>query len=105
MNKEELQRNYPPLKVGSQQEFDTFMRRLNDQQANDNLPINNEKAELNRKRQMIKLQIQALFQQDTALRMEYLAIEGRQKDLNRCYHNIKHEMIVLNPKNSAQAVV
>lgn len=89
--------------MGSQQEFDTFMSQLNEQQASDNVPINNEKAEINRKRQMIQLQMQALRQQDTALRMEYLAIEGRQKDMNRCYHNIKHEMIVLNPKNSAQA--
>lgn len=103
MNEKELRENYPPLKVGNQQEFDTWMGKLNMQQSEENVPLNKQKADINRKRNMIQLQMQTLRQQDKLLQMEYLEIEARQKDMNRVYHALKHEMIVLNPKNSAQA--
>lgn len=103
MTQKELWENYPPLKVGSQQEFDTWMSNVREQQAQDNVETNKEKGEIKRQRDMIRLQIQSLRQQDQILKMRFVELEDKQCDVNRMYHSLKHEMIVLNPKNSAQA--
>lgn len=50
---------------------------------------------------MIRLQMQNLRQQDHLLKMQYMEIEDRQRDNNRVYYNLKHEMLTLNPKNAA----
>ena len=77
------------------------MSQLNEVQSNDNIPFNKQKAEIRKQRDMIRLQMQNLRQQDQLLKMQYMEIEDRQRDNNRVYYALKHEMLMLNPKNAA----
>lgn len=101
MEEKVLREKYPPHKAGNQQEFDTWMSQLNEVQSNDNIPFNKQKAEIRKQRDMIRLQMQNLRQQDHLLKMQYMEIEDRQRDNNRVYYTLKHEMLTLNPKNAA----
>ena len=101
MEEKVLRAKYPPHKAGNQQEFDTWMSQLNEVQSNDNIPFNKQKAEIRKQRDIIRLQMQNLRQQDHLLKMQYMEIEDRQRDNNRVYYTLKHEMLTLNPKNAA----
>lgn len=101
MEEKVLREKYPPHKAGNQQEFDTWISQLNEVQSNDNIPFNKQKAEIRKQRDMIRLQMQNLRQQDHLLKMQYMEIEDRQRDNNRVYYTLKHEMLTLNPKNAA----
>ena len=104
MNKEEIRKNYPPRRVESQREFDTFMELLNAEQREFNHPYLDRLREINKQRTLIRTQMTALQQQLNALKVEAIDIEQKQKDMNRAYHGIKHEMIVLNPKDAQTTV-
>ncbi len=98
MTKEEILKNYPPHKVGSQLEFDELMHAINNQQSIENHPYLDRLRELNRQQTLIRTQIQALHVQLNAIKVERLEVEQKQKDVNRLFHQLKHELIVMNPK-------
>ena len=56
------------------------------------------KKEVEKKKALVKIQLSSLHSQLQALRAEWLEIDQQQKDFNRICHDIKHEMIELNPK-------
>lgn len=93
-------RNTPPHKIGSQAEFDGYMRELNEQQTKFNHPHIDRKMQIVKQRELLKIQKQSINQQLSALSAEYQDIEMRQKEINRTFHDLKHEMIVMNPKGT-----
>lgn len=98
MTEKEIRGNYPPHKVNSQCEFDDFMNRLNTEQTIINHPWIDAKKEIEKKKALIKVQFASLQASMSALRAEWLDIDMKQKEFNRICHDIKHEMIELNPK-------
>ncbi len=98
MTESEVRGKYPPRKVGSQVEFDDYMNRLNNEQTIFNHPYLDRERELTKQRKLIETQKQALNIQLNAIKVERIELEQKQKDINRVFHQLKHEMIELNPK-------
>lgn len=97
MDKEELLKNYPPHKVKTQGEFDKWMQELNEHQTHLNHPYNDQLVELKKQRMLIFQQIQSLRIQNNAIGMQMYDLMQKKKDINRICHDLKHEMIELNP--------
>ena len=91
-------KKYPPHKVQSQVEFDELMHAINNEQSIENHPYLDRLRELNRRQTLIHAEIQAMKVQLNAIKVERLEIEQKQKDMNRMYYQLKHELIELNPK-------
>lgn len=97
MNEQEIRGKYPPQVVETQIEFERIMSEMNTEQTRLNHPYLDRDREIAVQRENIKIQIQALKQQDSSLKMERLALEQKRKDINRVFHDLKHEFIMLNP--------
>ncbi len=98
MNEKELREKYPPRKVESQIEFDRIMSDMNMTQTKLNHPINDRKMQIYKQRELLNIQKQAINQQLSALSAEQQDIEMQQKGINRLFYELKHEMIMLNPR-------
>lgn len=99
MSEQEIRAKYAARKCETQIEFDRLMSELNEEQSHLNHPYLDKKKEVMMQRENIKLQIQALRQQDTALKMQQMEFEQKQKENNRIFHDLKHELIMLNPRD------
>lgn len=97
MNEQVIREKYPPQVVETQIEFERIMSEMNTEQTRLNHPYLDRDREIAVQRENIKIQIQALKQQDSSLKMERLALEQKRKDINRVFHDLKHELIMLNP--------
>lgn len=98
MNKEVIMQKYAPRKVANQMEFDRIMSDMNAEQTHLNHPLLDREREIAIKRETIRIQQQALRQQLSALSIEYMASEEKRKEINRVFHDLKHELIMLNPR-------
>ena len=99
MNREEIIKKYPPRKVASQVEFDLIMNEMNAEQTHLNAPYLDRERELAKKRAMLEAQKWAINTQLDLIRIERCDLEQKRKDINRLFHDLKHELIMLNPKN------
>lgn len=98
MNKEEIMARFAARKCENQVEFDELMHAINNQQSIENHPYLDRLREINKQKALIGVQIDALKQQKKALTVEAIDIEQKQKDQNRFFHQLKHELIEQNPK-------
>ena len=97
MKAEEIREKYPPRVVETQIEFERIMSEMNAEQTHMNHPYLDRDREIAMQREQIKVQIQALHIQGSALRMEQLELEAKRKEMNRVFHDLKLEFIMLNP--------
>lgn len=98
MSTEEVRTKYQPRPLENQMQFEEIMRRMNQDQAELNRPLIDRRNEIQRQRELIKIQKQALNQQLSALSIEYREIEAARKAINRPYHDVKNEFCELNPR-------
>jgi hypothetical protein len=63
-----------------------------------NHPVLDEERELNKKREALEIQMQSIRIQMSTLRLQRIDVEQKLKDINRVFHSIKHELIVINPR-------
>ena len=98
MNQEELMAKYQPRQLENQVEFETIMSEMNNEQSLLNHPYIDRKMETIKKRELLMIQLNSVKSQLAALSVEYQDIEAKQKEINRAYHAVKHEFIVLNPR-------
>lgn len=98
MSIEEILKNYPPQEVETQIEFENYMSELNMAQANANHPYVDRLNELNRRTLEIEQRIKTLSAERDGLKLEKLGIETQRKEINRVCHELKHDMIRLNPR-------
>ena len=98
MTKEEIMEQFAPKLCSSKVEFDGLMQAINHQQSIENHPYLDSLRELNKKKALILTQKNALNIQLNAIKEERLDIEQKQKDMNRLFHQLKHELIEMNPK-------
>lgn len=93
MNKEEIMAKYQPKKCENQVEFDGLMHAINNQQSIENHPYLDRLREISKQKALIGVQMDALKQQMKALRVEAIDIEQKQKEQNRFFYQLKHELI------------
>ena len=98
MTEQEIRVMFTPVKCENQTEFDERMHAINNQQSIENHPYLDRIRELNKQCALIETQKQALNVQLNAIKVERLELEQKQKDINRIFHALKHELIELNPK-------
>ena len=67
-----------------------------------NHPLLDQQREINRKRQEIKAEIAALKTRDNLLGAQWYEIEQKRKDINRHYHELKHNFVIAHPKEETQ---
>ena len=95
----ELREKYTPQVFENQAQFDDYMSRLDNLQSIKNRPFKDELAKWQRQRQALKIQHLAILQQMEAIGMNINMIEETQKEMNRAFHDLKHETITLNPRD------
>lgn len=95
----ELREKYPPKVYENQAQFDDYMHHLDNLQSIMNRPFKDELAKLQQQRQALKIQHLAILQQMEAIGMNIRMIEETQKEMNRAFHDLKHETITLNPRD------
>lgn len=98
MTEQEARERFTPVKCNSQIEFDKLMQAINNQQTIENHPYVDQLRALNKRKALIEAQKQALNVQLNAIKVERLEIEQNQKNINRVFHQLKHELLELNPK-------
>lgn len=98
MTLDEIKAKYQPREVDSQTEFETIMKQMNHEQELRNHPYIDRKAWIVKQRELLRIQKTAINQQLSALSLEYQDIEAKQKKINRAFHAVKHEFIVMNPR-------
>ena len=98
MNEKEIRAKYEARKCETQIEFDRLMSEMNDEQTHFNQPNLDRERELAKQRELLETQKQAINIQLNAIKVERLELEQKRKDINRVFHDLKHELIMLNPR-------
>lgn len=98
MNEKDIRAKFTPKVCNSQIEFDAFIHEVNNEQSILNAPYNDRIRELNQRKALIDSQKKMLNAQLETIKVERLSIEQEQKNINRVFHAIKHELMELNPK-------
>ena len=98
MNEKEIRAKYEARKCETQMEFDRLMSEMNTEQTHMNHPYLDRERELAKQREMLETQKQAINIQLNAIKVERLELEQKRKDINRVFHDLKHELIMLNPR-------
>lgn len=98
MNKEEIIEKYSGHICATQMEFDRIMSEMNQEQTQLNHPWLDRDRELVKQREMLMTQKQAINIQLNQIKIERVQIEQKRKEINRVFHDLKHELIMLNPR-------
>ena len=98
-NEKEIRGNYPPPhEVETQIEFDKVMEQINFDQRQLVQPFAEKELELLNQRTLLQQQMTAIRIQIDAIDMQKRTVVAQHKEINRVFHEIKHELIMLNPK-------
>jgi len=95
----ELREKYPPQVFENQALFDDYMSRLDNLQSIKNRPFKDELAKWQRQRQALKIRHLDILQKMEQIGMNIQIIQETQKEMNRAFHDLKHETIALNPRD------
>ena len=99
MNASEIKAKYEGRKCESQVEFDRVMSEMNAEQTVMNHPYLDRDRELAKQRQNLMMQMDAIKIQLKGIAVERLELEQKRKDINRLFHELKHDIIMLNPRD------
>ena len=75
------------------------MSQMNADQTAMNHPYLDRDRELAKQCQNLMMQIDAIKIQLKGIAVERLELEQKRKDINRLFHELKHEIITLNPRD------
>ena len=98
MNEQEIRTKYAARKCETQMEFDRVMNAMNVEQEHLNHPSLDRERELVLKRTKIEAAILGLRIQLMEIQQERINLEQERKEINRVFHDLKHELIMMNPK-------
>ena len=98
MNEKEIRAKYEARKCETQMEFDRLMSEMNTEQTHLNHPYLDRERELAKQREMLMTQKSAINIQLNQIKIERVGIEQKRKEINRVFHDLKHELIMLNPR-------
>jgi hypothetical protein len=97
MNEKEIRAKYEARKCETQMEFDRLMSEMNTEQTHLNHPYLDRERELIKQKKLLEQQKSAINIQLDAIKLERLDLEQKRKDINRVFHDLKHELIMMNP--------
>ena len=100
MNEKEIRAKYQARKCKNQMEFERLMSEMNTEQTHLNHPYLDRERDLNKQKELLEQQKQAINIQLNAIKVERIDSEQKRKDINRVFHDLKHELIMLNPRES-----
>ena len=95
MNEKEIRAK--ARKCETQMEFDRLMSEMNTEQTHLNHPFLDRERELIKQKKLLEQQKSAINIQLDAIKLERLDLEQKRKDINRVFHDLKHELIMMNP--------
>lgn len=100
MNEKEIRAKYEARKCETQMEFDRVMSEMNTEQTHLNHPYLDRERELAKQRELLETQKQAINIQLNQIKVERLELEQKRKEINRVFHDLKHELIMMNPREN-----
>ena len=100
MNEKEIRAKYAARKCETQMEFDRLMSEMNTEQTHLNHPYLDRERELAKQRELLETQKQAINIQLNQIKVERLELEQKRKEINRVFHDLKHDLIMLNPREN-----
>ena len=100
MNEKEIRAKYEARKCETQMEFDRVMSEMNTEQTHLNHPYLDRERELAKSRELLETQKQAINIQLNQIKVERLELEQKRKEINRVFHDLKHDLIMLNPREN-----
>lgn len=100
MNEKEIRAKYEARKCETQMEFDRVMSEMNTEQTHLNHPYLDRERELAKQRELLETQKQAINIQLNQIKVERLELEQKRKEINRVFHDLKHDLIMLNPREN-----
>lgn len=100
MNEKEIRAKYEAQVCETQMEFDRIMSEMNAEQTHLNHPYLDRERELAKQRELLETQKQAINIQLNQIKVERLELEQKRKDINRVFHDLKHDLIMLNPREN-----
>jgi len=100
MNEKEIRAKYEAQVCATQMEFDRMMSEMNAEQTHLNHPYLDRERELAKQRELLETQKQAINIQLNQIKVERLELEQKRKDINRVFHDLKHNLIMLNPREN-----
>ena len=95
--RKKIRAKFSARKLENQNEFDRMMSEMNREQTLLNHPYLDRDRELAKQRSMLETQRNAIQIQIKQNQMERIELEQKRKDINRLFHELKHELIQLNP--------
>lgn len=98
MEIEEIKAKYQARQMDSQIEFDRVMNELNTEQTHMNHPYLDRMREIEKKINLLKVEKRSIDIQIDTLKIERVELEQKAKDINRVFHELKHELIMMNPR-------
>ena len=100
MNEKEIRAKYEARKCETQIEFDRVMSEMNTEQTHLNHPYLDRERELAKQKELLEQQKQAINIQLNAIKVERIDLDQKRKEINRVFHDLKHELIMLNPREN-----
>ena len=76
------------------------MSEMNTDQTHLNHPYLDRERELAKQRELLETQKQAINIQLNQIKVERLELEQKRKEINRVFHDLKHDLIMLNPREN-----
>lgn len=104
MNTNEIRERFTPRRVETQSEYAEFMHRVDEAQTAANHPYADRTAQLHMERTRLAVRINAIKVEIAAVCNDIRQLNLERKEMNRAYHDIKHEMAQLNPKDVLQPI-
>ena len=98
MTEQEIRAKYEARKCETQIEFDRIMSEMNAEQTHLNHPYLDRERELAKQHDMLQTQKQAINIQLNQLHVEKLSLIEKRKEINRVFHDLKHDLIMMNPR-------
>lgn len=98
MDLERLKAKFQPRQLDSQIEFDNVMSEMNMEQSRMVHPLIDKEIELIKKQSRLQEQISEMKIEIEVIKRAKLDVESQKKEINRAFHELKHELIKLNPR-------
>lgn len=86
----------------TQQEFDAAMAGINEAREQEITPILQEIDEVYKQKREISIEIQHLKLKLDELELKTRDLYIKRREINRGYHELKHQLIIQNPKSSME---
>ena len=102
MNEKEIRDRFEGKKCETQMEFDRVMSEMNEVQWKLNSPYYDRISKYKAERCRTEAEINGLKEHLNRIGARIYELELEKKEINRLFHELKHELIMLNPRESFQ---